>query len=253
MRLSGRVALISGGAAGVGAAAARLFAAEGARVGIADRDAEAGTALAAELEAAGHRVAFHRADVAVESEVAAAVAGLTEALGPPTALFAHAGTVTVKPYLDLTEADWDRLFAINVKGMFLVTRAALPHMLAAGGGAIVITSSVSAVSATPYEVLYDSTKGACHALARSLAIEFRDRNIRCNAVCPGFIRTGHGTRELSALRELGVKASEQDVAAAQGRLCTPEEVARAALFLLSDDASFITGTHLFVDNGYTAV
>ena len=252
-RLAGRVALVSGGAGGVGAAASRLFAAEGARVGILDRDAAAGSALAAELAAAGHDVAFQPADVADAAQVAAGVAAVEAALGPVTALFNHAGTITIKPFLELTEVEWDRLFAVNVKGMFLVTRAVLPGMVAAGGGAIVCTSSISAVYATPGEVLYDATKGACHMFARAIAVEFRDRNVRCNAVCPGFIKTPHGEREMRELLAMGVDASEQAIAAQQGRLCTPEEVARAALFLLSDDASFVSGTHLFVDNAFSAV
>ena len=252
-RLAGRVAIVTGGAGGCGAAASRLFAAEGAAVGIIDRDAAAGAALEAELRAAGFRVHFHAADVSQADPVAAAVAAITAALGPARALFNHAGALVVKPFLDTTEAEWDGLMATNVRSMFLVTRAVLPAMIAAGGGAIVCTSSISAVVATPNEVLYDTTKGACHMFARAIGVEFRDSNVRCNAVCPGFIRTPHGLREVEALTALGVDVSDAALAAQQGRMCEPEEVARAALFLLSDDASFINGAHLFVDNAFTAV
>jgi NAD(P)-dependent dehydrogenase (short-subunit alcohol dehydrogenase family) len=103
------------------------------------------------------------------------------------------------------------------------------------------------------EVLYNLTKGAVHMFARAIAVEFRDRNIRCNAVCPGFIDTPHGQREVAALTKYGVDASEAAINTMQGRMCRPEEVASAALFLASDDASFVNGTHLFVDNGFTAV
>jgi NAD(P)-dependent dehydrogenase (short-subunit alcohol dehydrogenase family) len=103
------------------------------------------------------------------------------------------------------------------------------------------------------EVLYDTTKGACHMFARAIAVEFRGSNIRCNAVCPGFVRTPHGLREVAELQRFGVDVSEAALAVQQGRICEPEEVARAALFLASDDASFVNGTHLFVDNGFTAV
>lgn len=126
-------------------------------------------------------------------------------------------------------------------------------MIRAGGGSIVCTSSISAVFATPMEVLYDTTKGACHMFARAIAVEFRDRNIRCNAVCPGFIRTPHGLNELKSLQALGVDVSEQAIAAQQGRIGEPEEVANAALFLASDEASFISGAQLFVDNGFSAI
>ena len=232
-RLAGRVALISGGATGCGAAAARIFAEEGASVGIVDRNVEAGAALAEDLRALGHRAVFAEADVSRAAEVERAAAAIAAALGPVTALFNHAGTLIVKPFLDTTEAEWDWLMAVNVKSMFLMTQAVLPGMIAAGGGAIVCTSSISATLATPGEVLYDTTKGACQMFARAIAVEFRDRGIRCNAVCPGFIRTPHGLREVRDLAALGVDVSDAALAAAQGRMCEPEEVARAALFLLS--------------------
>ena len=252
-RLAGHSALISGGASGCGAAAARLFAAEGARVTIVDRQAELGAALAAELQAAGLQATFAQADVSRRIEVEAAVAHASASFGAPTVLFNHAGTIVVKPFLETTDEEYDSLMDINVRSMFLMTRAVLPGMLAAGGGRIVCTSSISAVAATPMEVLYNLTKGAVHMFARAIAVEFRDRNIRCNAVCPGFIETPHGLREVEALTHYGVDASEGAIRAMQGRMCRPEEVASAALFLASDDASFVNGTHLFVDNGFTAI
>lgn len=251
-RLNAKVALISGGATGMGGAASRLFAAEGAKVGIIDINAEAGKATVADIERAGGKAFFAKADVSKASEVNAAVEAVREALGPITVLFNHAGSIVIKPFLETTEEEWDRLTDINVKSMFLVTKAVLPQMIAAGGGSIVCTSSISAVAATPMEVLYDTTKGACHMFARAIAVEFRDKNIRCNAVCPGFVRTPHGLREVAELQKFGVDASDAALAVQQGRICEPEEVAKAALFLASDDASFVNGAHLFVDNGFTA-
>lgn len=252
-RLAGKIALISGGAGGCGRAASELFAREGAKVVIIDLPQSDGESLAAALRSAGYEAVFAAADVSNETEVKAAVNTASAALGPITVLFNHAGTLLVKPFLDTTADEWDRLMAINVRSMFLMTRAVLPGMIAAGGGAIVCTSSISAVAATPGEVLYDTTKGACHMFARAIAVEYRDRNIRCNAVCPGFIKTAHGERELELLAGIGVDVSESAIAAQQGRMCRPEEVARAALFLVSDDASFISGAQLFVDNGFTAI
>ena len=252
-RLAGKVAIVSGGAGGCGAAAVRLFAAEGAAVGIIDRDAARGQALADELVTLGHAAIFAKANVAVKAEVEAAVSAVSAALGPVTVLFNHAGTIVIKPFLETEEADWDFLFDVNVKSMYLMTRAVLPQMLAAGRGAIVCTSSISAVYATPMEVLYDATKGACHMFARAIAVEFRDRGIRCNAICPGFIDTPHGQREVRDLMALGVDVSDAAIKAAQGRFGQPEDIARAALFLVSDDAAFITGTQLFVDGGFSAV
>jgi NAD(P)-dependent dehydrogenase (short-subunit alcohol dehydrogenase family) len=252
-RLAGKVAIVSGGATGMGGAASKLFAAEGARVAIIDRNAETSAHTVSEIRDAGGEALHFVADVSDEAQVEAAVKGATAAFGPATVLFNHAGTIVIKPFLETTLEEWEWLHAVNVRSMFLMTRAVLPGMIAAGGGSIVCTSSISAVAATPMEVLYDTTKGACHMFARAIAVEFRDRNIRCNAVCPGFIRTPHGLREVAELQKLGVDVSEAAIAAQQGRIGEPEEVAKAALFLASDEASFVNGAQLFVDNGFTAI
>jgi len=251
-RLNGKVALISGGATGMGAASARLFAQEGAKVAIVDRNGESGRATAEAIVSAGGEALFVEADVSEPAQVAAAVEAVVAGLGAVTVLFNHAGSIVIKPFLETTLEEWERLMAVNVRSMFLVTKSVLPHMIAAGGGSIVCTSSISAVAATPMEVLYDTTKGACHMFARAIAVEFRDRNIRCNAVCPGFVRTPHGQREIEDLGRYGVDVSEAALAVQQGRICEPEEVAQAALFLASDEASFVNGARLFVDNCFTA-
>jgi NAD(P)-dependent dehydrogenase (short-subunit alcohol dehydrogenase family) len=247
-RLAGKTAIITGGASGCGAAAVRLFLAEGATVGFIDKNAELGKILATETGAT-----FAPADCANAAEVTMAVDYLTKTLGPANILFNHAGTIIIKSFLECTEADWDWLMAVNVKSMFLVTKAVIPGMIEQGGGAIVCTASISASAATPMEVIYNTSKAACLMFARSIAVEFRDKNIRCNAVSPGFIETPHGLSEVKQLQALGIDASPATIAAQQGRMCQPEEVAQAALFLASQDASFITGTELLVDNGFTAV
>lgn len=252
-RLAGKVAIISGGATGMGGASSELFAAEGAKVAIIDRNEVAARETVARIRAAGGVAEAFVADVSDEAQVNAAVAAVTETFGPVTVLFNHAGSIVIKPFLELTLDDWEGLHAVNVRSMFLMTRAVLPGMITAGGGAIVCTSSISAVLGTPMEVLYDTTKGACHMFARAIAVEFRDRNIRCNAVCPGFIRTPHGLREVRELNALGVDVSEAAIAAAQGRIGEPEEVAKAALFLACDESSFVNGTHIYVDNGFSAI
>jgi NAD(P)-dependent dehydrogenase (short-subunit alcohol dehydrogenase family) len=251
-RLAGKTALISGGATGAGGAASRLFAAEGARVAVVDINAEAGQAVVADIVAAGGEAAFFAADVSQRDQVESAVAAASARFGTISVLFNHAGTIIVKPFLDTTDDDYDRLMDINVKSMFMVTRAVLPQMLAAGKGSIVCTASISSVAATPLEVLYCMTKGACAMLARAIAVEYRDQGIRCNAVCPGFIDTPHGQREIKALAAHGYDGTVDALALQQGRLCQPEEVAKAALFLASDDASFVNGAHLYVDNCFTA-
>ena len=251
-RLAGKTALISGGAGGVGAAASLLFASEGARVAVVDRQAEAGREVVARIEADGGSAAFFAADVSQADQVEAAVAGALGAFGSIDVLFNHAGSIIVKPFLDITENDWDGLMATNVRSVFLMTRAVLPSMLEQGAGSIVNTSSVSGFVGTPMEVLYCTTKAAVLQFSRAIAAEYRDRGIRCNALCPGFIRTDHGLREIDALRALDVDVSEEAIAAMQGRVCEPEEVARAALFLASDEASFVNDAPLVVDNALTA-
>ncbi|GGH58056.1 SDR family oxidoreductase [Frigidibacter albus] len=252
-RLDGKTALITGGAGGCGRAASELFAREGARVGIVDLPRSEGSALAERLRAEGHEAVFAPADVSDAAQVTRAVAQVEAAFGPITVLMNHAGILAALPFLETSEEEWDRIMAVNVKSMFLVTRAVLPGMIAAGGGSIVCTSSISGVVGTPMEVLYCTSKGACHMFARAIAVEFRDRGIRSNAICPGFIATAHGLREIELLQKHGVDVSEAAIATAQGRLCRPEEVASAALFLASDEASFVNGAHLFADNAYTAM
>jgi NAD(P)-dependent dehydrogenase (short-subunit alcohol dehydrogenase family) len=249
LRLEGKHAVVSGGAAGAGGAASEAFAREGANVVIVDIQEEAGLALVEKIREAGGKVSFVRADVSLNDEVDEAIDKANRLFDNRIdVLFNHAGTVIIKPFLETTESDWDRMMAINVKSMFLMTKAVLPSMLDQGG-AIVNTSSISAVAGTPMEVLYCTSKGACHMFTRAIATEYRDDGIRCNAVCPGFIRTAHGIRELKELREYGVEVTEEDICRLQGRICEPEEVANAALFLASSEASFVNGETMFVDNG----
>lgn len=251
-RLEGRTAIITGGANGMGRAAARMFAEEGAKVAIFDIQADAGREAVAEIEAAGGSAVFLETNVADTAAVRASVAAVAGRWGRIDTLFSHAGTIIVKPLHESTDADYNRLMDINVRSAFVVCREVVSHMLENGGGSIVITSSIGGEKGFALESLYCMTKGAVLQLARSIAVEYRDRGIRANAVCPGFVKTAHGLREIDELDGLGQKWNVADLHAVQGRLCEPEEVAAAALWLASDDASFVNGQALYVDNGWYA-
>jgi NAD(P)-dependent dehydrogenase (short-subunit alcohol dehydrogenase family) len=251
-RLQGRPAIVTGAANGMGRAAAILFAREGARVCVSDIADEGGRTTVEMIKAEGGEAFCMPCDVSDAASVKAMVAATRKAYGPVQTLFNHAGILIVRPFMETTEAEWDKQMNVNVKSMFLVTQAVLPDMLAARKGAIVCTSSIGGERGFAAEVAYCVTKGAVLQFARSIAAEFRHQGIRCNAVCPGFVKTGHGLREIDALEALGQKWSEEGLSAAQVRICEPEEVAAAALYLASDEASFVNGAALYVDGGWHA-
>lgn len=248
-----KVVLVTGGANGAGAASVRQFCDEGGCVAIVDRDARMGEALERELTDAGHKVLFVRADVSKPDQAETAVRSTLERFGRIDVLFNHAGVIIVKPFLDFSIAEWDELMDNNAKSAFLMTRLVLPGMLERGQGVLVFTSTTGVKASTHLESIYCASKSAMHSLARSIAVEYRDQGIRSNALCPSFVRTDHGAHEIKQLREYGIFASENDVNLMQGRICEPEEIAKVALFLASDDSSFINGAELFVDNTFTAV
>lgn len=252
-KLLGKTVLISGGANGVGAATCRLFCKSGARLAIIDRDEKAGDSLAKELTNAGYDVLFVVADVSKPEEVETAIDTVFKTFPTIDVLFNHAGIMLVKPFLDISIEEWDEQMDNNAKSAFLVTRKVLPSMLEQGHGVIINTSTTGVRAATHFESVYCASKSAMHQLSRAIAVEYRDHGIRSNAICPSFIRTDHGEDEIKQLRKYGVFASEQDVNIMQGRICEPEEVATVALFLASDDSSFVNRAELFVDNTFTAV
>lgn len=249
-RFVGKSVLITGGAGGMGMAASRMFAAEGGRVSILDIQDAAGKALVAEITENGGEAAFRTTDVSKPEEVAAAIDDAVGRMGEIDVLFNHAGSIIVKPFHEISNAEYDRLMDINLRSAFMVCRDVVGRMVNNGGGSIVITASIGSEKAFVYESLYCLTKSACLMLARCIAVEYREQGIRCNAVCPGFVKTAHGLREIDELDALGQEWQDGDLAATQVRICEPEEVAAAALFLASEEASFINGVALYVDNGW---
>ena len=249
-RFEGKSVLVTGGAAGIGLAAARMFAAEGARVSVIDIQEEAGQAFVDEIESAGGQAFFHAANLANADQTNQAIESVINQMGTIDTLFNHAGTIIVKPFHETTDEDYDRLMDINLRSAFMVTRKVVQHMKDNGGGSIVVTASIGSGKAFVYESLYCITKAAVLMLSNSIAVEYRDHGIRCNAVCPGFVKTAHGLREIDELDGLGQQWQEADLEATQGRICEPEEVASAVLFLASEESNFINGTALYVDNGW---
>ena len=226
-RLAGKTAVITGGAAGMGRATSLAFADEGAAVAILDIQKQAGEEVVSLIKENGGTAEFIEADVSDDAQVDAAFDRIAQSIGPYNVLFNHAGTITVKPLHESTEEDYDRLMDINVRSAFLVCRRAVKEMSDNGGGSIVITASIASELGYALESLYCMTKGAVLQLARSIAAEYRDRGIRCNAVCPGFVKTAHGLREIRELDTAGQAWEEGALAEAQGRICEPEEVAAA--------------------------
>jgi NAD(P)-dependent dehydrogenase (short-subunit alcohol dehydrogenase family) len=244
-RLQDRIALITGAGGGLGLAMAKLFAAEGAHVVLTDLNAEAIEAGAAEITAAGGRAAFIRGDVTSEADVQAmitAVKGISDKLH---ILVNNAGNLMRSDFRHMSDGDWEKVLNPHLWGTIRITRAALPLLMAAKGGSVVNLSSIMATQHLRQLSAYSTAKAAIAGLSRSLAVEFAPYNIRVNYMCPGFIPTTLTSRytEHPALSK-GLIAQMP-----MRRFGTPEEVARVALFLASDDSSYTTGEGIMVDGG----
>ena len=251
-KLDGKTAVITGGATGMGRATALLFAQEGATVSIFDINEEEGRKTVQMILDQGGKAGFFHCDVTRADDIDAAFEASVAAFGAYNVLFNHAGSIIVKSLHETTEAEYDWLMDLNVKSAFLVCRRAVKEMAASGGGSIVITSSIAAELGYALESVYCMSKAAVLQLSRTISTEYRDDGIRCNAICPGFVETAHGLKEIAELDAAGQQWEDSGMAETQGRICYPEEVARTVVFLASDDASFVNGTATYVDNGWRA-
>ena len=252
MKLKNKKVIITGGASGIGKATTELFCHEGAQVAILDINKTEGEKTINKININKKKAFFFETDLTKSKEVKNSINKVLNQFKEINILFNHAGTIIVKPLHKSSEDDYNYLMDINVRSAFLVCNQVIPIMLKNKGGNIIITSSIGGEKGFALESLYCMTKGAVLQLARSIAVEYRDQGIRCNAVCPGFVKTNHGLREIKELDEQGQNWNETDLHAVQGRICKPEEVASAVLYLASDDSSFVNGTALYVDNAWYA-
>ena len=251
--LDGKVALITGAATGIGRASALLFARAGARVALVDQRAPELQRTVAEVAGAGGSAVPVVADLARPEDCAAVVAAAVAAHGRLDVVFNNAGvgTIVVGGSVETISLEhWDLAQDVNVRAIYLVSRAAVPHLRAAGGGAIVNTASVSAFESRPERPshAYAASKGAVLSLTRAMAVSYGRDRIRVNAICPGVIRT----RLTADIVDRAAQAAAEGRGIPIGRVGEPEDIARCALFLASDDASWITGTQIVVDGGAMA-
>ena len=253
MRLDGKVAIVTGGAAGIGRAICELFASEGAKVVVADIDTDGGQETEDLVGDAGGTATFVATDVSNESEVERLVEAAVDAYGEVNVLVNDAAAFVFGTVEQATDADWQRVLGVNVMGPTYTVKHVLPHMRSAGGGSIVNVASVSSFIAQPAFVPYNTSKGALLQLTRCLALDLAPDNIRVNCVCPGAILT----QATELHRQFTGEEREQFLADAANsnfmkRFGEPMEIAYGALFLASDESSFMTGQPLVIDGGATA-
>ena len=246
-QLEGQISLITGAAGGIGSAIARAFVSEGAMVALLDRPGQPLELLESELGAAALAVT---ADITNSDQVSSAVHTAVQHFGGLTSLVNAVGILRQGRIDEMLETDWDDLMAVNVKGVFLACKYAVPHLKASGGGTIVNLSSVSAYVGSNGSFAYTASKGAVSSLTFGIAQELGAFGIRVNAICPGWVDAGFTHHAMSLAPDPSVLEEQARNAHVLGRMASPDEVAKAAVFLSSSASSFVTGTSLFVDGGF---
>jgi NAD(P)-dependent dehydrogenase (short-subunit alcohol dehydrogenase family) len=249
--LAGETAIVTGGSRGIGRAVVQLFAQHGANVAFCGRDELVGQRTAAELEQPG-RIVFQRADVALEADVATLVQTCVARFGPPTILINNAGVNANYDAVEMTEDEWDRFFAIDLKAAWLAAKHVLPHMKRAARGSIVNVSSLHGFATRDGFFPYAAAKSGLVGLTRSLALDYGAHGIRVNVVAPGFIRTRLVQESIDRAVDRNGAEAKMVGGVALGRIGEPSEIASVVRFLASGEASYVTGASLLVDGGLTA-
>ncbi len=248
-QLHGKIAVITGAASGIGRATALLFAREAASVILTDINEPAGQAVATEITQQGGRAIFEPGDVTRAADCQRVTERAVRDFGAIHILFNNAGIIRRASVVELSEADWDRVMAVNVKAVFLMSRQVIPIMAAAGGGSIISTASGWGLAGGPRAAVYCASKGAVVLLTKAMAIDHGPQHIRVNCICPGDTDTAMLRNEAQQLGEPNDKFLAEGAKRPLGRVGKPEEIAQAALYLASDASSFVTGTALVVDGG----
>jgi NAD(P)-dependent dehydrogenase (short-subunit alcohol dehydrogenase family) len=254
MRLEGKVAIITGAGSGIGRATALRFGREGAPVVVADIDVDAAEAVSEEIRAAGGEATAVRVDVSQPEQVREMVDVAVRTYGRVDVMFSNAGIEFPARATEIEPDDWDRVMAVNLKSVYLCARYVIPQMSAQGGGVIINTASQLGLVGYPNFAVYNAAKGGVINLTRNLALDYAKEGIRVNAVCPGPCDTPHIDRQLAELSPQEQQEVRDTINSLVplGRMARPEEIAGAVIFLASDDASYMTGSMLVVDGGYTA-
>jgi NAD(P)-dependent dehydrogenase (short-subunit alcohol dehydrogenase family) len=248
-QLDGKIALVTGAASGIGRATALLFAREGASVVLTDVNESGGHIVTTEITQRGGHAIFEPGDVTRAEDCQRVTDRAVRDFGGIHILFNNAGIIRRASVVELSETDWDRVMAVNVKSMFLMCRQVIPIMAAAGGGSIINTASGWGLAGGPRAAVYCASKGAVVLLTKAMAIDHGPQNIRVNCICPGDTDTAMLHHEAQQLGETSHKFLGEATKRPLGRVGKPEEIAQAALYLASDAASFVTGTALVVDGG----
>jgi NAD(P)-dependent dehydrogenase (short-subunit alcohol dehydrogenase family) len=253
MRLKGKVAIITGAGSGIGRATAKIFAQEGAKVVASDIFIEGCQETVNQIKTAGGEALMIKADVSKSNEVQEMIRETRENFGQINILFNNAGIELGSPITETSEEDWDRILNVNLKGIFLCSKYAIPEMIKSGGGSIINTASIAGLVGFNNLGAYNASKGGVITLTKNIAIDYAQYNIRVNCICPGAIETSMMDR-LVEVWGGDMEAIRQQFIALHpiGRLGKPEDIGYAALYLASDESSFVTGSALVVDGGYTA-